>query len=325
VSVKRVLGRIVVALAWLAVAILVALGGAGVATAMNRTPAGTGRPELTWTGDRATTPALDAATARLQALSDAVDGLGSSGRSALTDLVGGDTVALSSTIDSGGALLARVGTARDALVASLGQVPYVNDTPALYLSAATRERYAALGATPALTTTLEGDWAVLSARALAASGIPGLLAQHDAQTAAAAAQGSAAHYKQAIALLDAPTATLAAVGAARDGLAKSADVSTLSSWIDRNAAYDAALRTLYTALLQAKGRVTNAVRAAFAGEQTARAALPKDTRAIVVIMSDIAQGGLNQAVIDIEVARGKLAIALDAQQRFGPAAASPAP
>jgi hypothetical protein len=325
VSVKHVLGRIGVALAWLGVAGLVALGGAGVASAMNRTPAGAGRPELTWTGDRAATPALDAATSRLQALSDAVDGLGSSARSALTDLVGGDTVALGSTIDSGGALLVKVASARDALVASLGQVPYVDGTPELYLSAATRQRYAALGATPALTTTLEGDWAVLSARALAASGIPGLLAKHDDQTAAAAAQGSAAHYQQAIALLDAPAATLAVVSAARDGLAKSADVSTLSSWIARNAAYDGALRTLYTALLQANGRVTNTVRAAFAGEQAARTALPRDTRGIVVIMSDIAQGGLNQAVIDIEVARGKLAGALEAQQRLQPVVASPAP
>jgi hypothetical protein len=50
------------------VAVLVALAGAGVASAMNRMPGGPGRPELTWTGDRAATPALDAATTRLQAL-----------------------------------------------------------------------------------------------------------------------------------------------------------------------------------------------------------------------------------------------------------------
>jgi hypothetical protein len=239
--------------------------------------------------------------------------------------VGGDTAGLASTIDAGGAQLARVTTSRDALVAALGQVPYVNDTPELYLSTATRQRYAALGMTPALTTRLEGDWAVLSARALAAAEIPALLAKHDQQTAAAAAQGSAAHYKEAIALLDAPAATLAAVGAARDGLSTSADVSTLTSWIDRNAAYDAVLRTLYTTLLDAKGRVTSAVRTAFAGEQAARAALPADTRAIVVIMSDIAQGGLNQAVIDIEVARGSLSKALAAQQLLQPVAASPQP
>jgi hypothetical protein len=328
VTVKRTLGRIGVATVWLVVAILVALGGAGVATAMNRIPGTAGRPELTYAGDRVAGPALDDATARLQALSDAVDGLGTSARSALTDLVGADAAALSTTIDAGTAQLAQVQAARDALAASLAQVPYASEggsTADLHLSAATKDRYAALLKTPALTTRLEGDWALLSARALAASSIPTLLAKHDAETAAAAAQGSAAHYRQAIALLDAPTATLAKVGLARDGLAKSADVSTLTSWIDRNAAYDAALRNLYSSLLDAKGRVTDAVRAAFAGEQAARAQLPKDTRAIVVIMSDIAQGGLNQAVIDIEVARGALGAALDAQQQHVTPGASPAP
>ncbi len=322
--VKRALGRIVVAVAWLAVAILVALGGAGVASAMNRTPGTAGRPELTYAGDQAATPALDAATARLQALSDAVDGLGTAARSALTDLVGGDAAALSTTIDAGTAQLAQVRAARDALAASLAGVPYAGDGADLHLSAATQERHATLLKTPALTTRLEGDWAVLSARALAASSIPTLLAKHDDQTAAAAAQGSAGHYKQAIALLSTPVATLARVAAARDGLAKSADVSTLAAWIDRNAAYDAALLNLYTSLQNAKGRVTDAVRKAFAREQAARAQLPRDTRAIVVIMSDIAQGGLNQAVIDIEVARGALSAALDAQQPPGPGA-SPAP
>lgn len=324
-NIKHVLRRTGIAFAWLVVATLVALGGAGVASALNRTPGTAGRPELTWAGDRAATPALDAATAKLQALSDAVDGLGSSARSALTDLVAGDTASLSATIDAGGIQLASVTAARDALVASLAQVPYTDATAALYVSDATRRRYADLASTPPLTTTLEGDWFVLSARAVAAAGIPALLAKHDTQTAAAAAQGSAGHYKQALTLLGAPVATMAIVGAARDSLARSADVTTLTSWIDRNAAYDQALTNLYTTLLAAKGRVTNAVRAAFAQEQAARAALPKDTRAIVVIMADIAQGGLNQAVIDIEKARGSLLDATEAQQQLQPGVASPQP
>ena len=43
---------------------------------------------------------------------------------------------------------------------------------------------------------------------------------------------------------------------------------------------------------------------------------PRTQRAIVVIMSDIARGGLNQAVIAIEQARGALAGALDVQHRL---------
>ena len=95
----------------------------------------------------------------------------------------------------------------------------------------------------------------------------------------------------------------------RDDLAGSTDVATLTTWIDRNAAYDAALRRLYDALLDSDGRVTDRVRSAFEGEQAARRQLPPDTRGLVVIMSDIARGGLNQAVIAIEEARGALSSA----------------
>ena len=104
-------------------------------------------------------------------------------------------------------------------------------------------------------------------------------------------------------------AELAAARTIRDDLARHVDVSTLDSWIARNVAIDAALRDLYTRLVASKGRVTPEVRAALAGVDAARAQLPPDTRALVVILADIARGGLNQAVITIEQARGRLAAA----------------
>ena len=50
--------------------------------------------------------------------------------------------------------------------------------------------------------------------------------------------------------------------------------------------------------------MTNAVRQAFAAEAQARAGLPRDSSGIVVIMNDIARGGLNQAVIAIDTTKG---------------------
>ena len=52
------------------------------------------------------------------------------------------------------------------------------------------------------------------------------------------------------------------------------------------------------------------------GEQQARERLPVDLRPLVVIMADVAQGGLNQAVISIEETRGEIAGALDVQRSF---------
>ena len=70
----------------------------------------------------------------------------------------------------------------------------------------------------------------------------------------------------------------------------------------------------YQTILDAGGEVTDAVRAAAAAEQSARERLPSDTRALIVIMNDVAQGGLNQAVISIEETRGALAAELDVQR-----------
>ena len=109
----------------------------------------------------------------------------------------------------------------------------------------------------------------------------------------------------------------------RDRLAPTTDVTTLTTWLDRNADYDGALRTLYQSLLDAKGRVTAAVRRAFTAEQKARERLPGDTRGLVVIMAEVAQGGLNQAVISIEEARGELFAALQVQRRLVDAPALP--
>jgi hypothetical protein len=314
----RTFRRLAVRLAWLAMAILVALGGAGMASALNHAPATDSRPELTWAGDQRAGPALDAAVAKLRALSDAVDALGASSKQVLISLVAGNTGVLTTTLATGSAQLGAVAAASDDLKTALAAVPYTAADAGLHVSAATLARYQMLAATTGLTSNLEADWTVLSARAMAASVVPDLLARHDQQTAAAAKQGEAAHYQQAIALLDAPDATLVEAGKVRDSLAQNADVTTLTSWIDRSAAYDTALRNLYQAMLASKGKATKELRAAFAAEEAAKAALPTDNKALVVIMGDIASGGLNQAVIDIEVARGALAAVIEAQPQTSP-------
>ncbi len=93
-------------------------------------------------------------------------------------------------------------------------------------------------------------------------------------------------------------------------------MAILSQWIDRNAAFDSAVRKIWTLLAKSKGKITTAnrkaVETAFAEFRTAQAALPPDSRALIVIMADVARGGLNQAVIGIEEARGRLSAAADA-------------
>ncbi len=166
---------------------------------------------------------------------------------------------------------------------------------------------------------LRPAWERLTAGVVPATELTDHLLAHDQVAATAIQSGGAGKYAAAIARIDEATAELAAASTIRDRLAATVDVATLDEWIDRNGAYDDALRDLWDALRRSKGRVTAAVREAAARERAAAALLPPDARALVVILGDVARGGLNQAVIVIEEARGRL---LDAGVR---AAASPPP
>ena len=299
---------------WVLIALAISLGGAGIVASMHYIPGTPARAELTWPGDHAAIPALDTATDRLQDLSDEVDSLGTTARQALTAVTAGDAEQVNATIVAGTLQLATINAATAALQAAIDAVPGVGSNSALRVAPEVQRRHDEITKTPGITATLETDWAQFTGRALVAVNLNSLLTRHDQETAAAATQGTVGKYRTATDLLDVSDATIAETRAVRDRLASTTDVSTLTTWIDRNATYDEALRALYQALQDSNGKVTKEVRAAFSGEQAARKNLPVDTRGLLVIMADVAQGGLNQAVISIEEARGQLSAAMDQQR-----------
>jgi hypothetical protein len=314
-----VLRRRSVAVAWLVGAVVVALGAAGIVAALDHIPGGTGRPELTWTADHSVADDMDALSTDLAALADAVGILGGQGRSALAALVGRDTPGLAAALDAGAAQLDAVDAAAARLAARLESIPLTGADRAARHSSGTIARYDAAAAAPAAVEPLRPAWERLTAGVVPATELAGHLLAHDQVAATAIQSGGAGKYPEAIARIDAAAAELAAARTIRDGLAATVDVTTLDQWLDRNGAYDVALRDLWDALRRSGGRVTTAVREAAARERAAREMLPPDARALVVILGDVARGGLNQAVVAIEVARGRL---LDAGVRAG---ASPPP
>jgi hypothetical protein len=163
----------------------------------------------------------------------------------------------------------------------------------------------------AATDGLGEAWARLAAGAPSAARLAQLLTDHDRLMGEALAEGRAARYRAAIEQIEEASALLDEARDVRDGLANTVDVATLDEWIDRNRAYEDALRTLYDALRRSGGRVNPAVREALEVHDAARDRLPPDSRGLVVIMGEIGLGGLNGAVITIEEARGALATALE--------------
>jgi len=297
---------------WLFAAAGIALGASGLADGIDHPPTAGGRLELTIGADASIKPGLDAATADLQKLSDDVNGLADLGRTALTALVARDLTGLKKAIDDGTARIASIQADAAALKLRLAALPGVGPGMTGRFGAETLARYATLlGALPSVDG-LDETWSQLAAASIPATQLTSHLLAHDQIAAQAVITGSGGKYAVALTTLAQAQAELAAARKIRDQLAKSVDVSTLDDWMARNNAYDSAVGALWQALITSKGRANQAVKDAAAAAEAAKLALPPDARALVVILGDVANGGLNQTVIDIERVRGPLMDAVSA-------------
>src|SRR3954452_2478086 len=98
---SRSLQRLAMTLAWLVVVAIIAVGGAGLVTAMANEPGTPSRAELTADGDRAAAAGLAQVQAGLAGLTGDVDRLGELGRGALTALVASDFTTLDAAVAQG--------------------------------------------------------------------------------------------------------------------------------------------------------------------------------------------------------------------------------
>jgi hypothetical protein len=270
-------------------------------------PSSGARPELTAAGDAAVSSGLDAASATLDDLAVDVAALGSAGRGALSSLVAGDAAGVAREIAAGQAALDAIDASDAQLRAGLDALPFGRPDDAIRHSPETIDRYGRLVAAQPATVGLRETWQVLATGSVPAVALAARLTGHDAKAGEAALAGSEGRYADALDRLAEAEAELVAAAAIRDDLAERVDVDTLDGWLARNRAIDAALRDLYSLLGESQGLDTPEVQRALASVDAARASLPPDTRALVVILADVARGGLNQAVIAIEEARGRLA------------------
>ncbi len=303
--------QLLLAVAWLVAVILIALGAAGLLAGMDAPAAAGSRPWLTARDDVQASARLDAIAVELAAVSDQLDALGVQGRGALAALVANDPETASAALDAGDEIVADIASRSARIEAALAAVPLIGTPEGEYrLGPVVRARHARLASALASTRGLEAQWAQVATGSAPAARLSNLLAAHDDAVLAAAAQGRRTQYAEALTALDAADAAITDARGLRDRLARTMDVETLDQWLDRSAAYDVALRRLYTALRDSEGRVTADVREALTAERRAKDRLPPDTRGLVLIMAQIGRGGMNGAVIAIEEARGQLTDAL---------------
>ena len=304
------LGRALRGIVWTALFAVLAAGAAGLIAQASHAPGGPGRAELTSEGDAALNARLDAATAQLQAISNDVDTLAEDAKTALEEIASADPTRLEDSLRQGGDTAEKIDTETRALLDSLAALPGGEPDAGLrYGNDALVRRAAVLAALDA-AASLNANWLQVTAQASEASGLTALIAHHDEVVLAAAAKGRSRQYSVAAQTLDDAILTVASVKRERDRLVADPGPTVLDSWIERNRNYDLALQALYVALDRSHGKLTLKVQSARKAEREAFMQLPPDRRTIIVIVAEVTRGGLTQAVLAIEDARGRMDDAL---------------
>ena len=302
--------RVLRGVAWTVVLAVLAAGAAGLIGLAWHAPGGPARAELTFTGDSTMDARLDAATERLQRIAADVDKLAGEAKTALEEVASTDPARLRAALERGGQVAAGIDGATRDLRDSLTGLPGDGPAAVLDYSNATLVRRAAVLAAVDAAASLANQWQTVTGRAVDAAHLIALIDEHDMTVLAAAAKGRDRQYGEAMPILDDALGTVDEITALRKRLIASAEPTVLDEWVTRTGNYDTALRALYAALVASGGEVTLEVQAARHDEQLALAQLPQNRRTIVVIVAEVARGGLTQAVVAIEDAHGHIDQAL---------------
>jgi hypothetical protein len=303
------LGRTLRRIAWVMVAAVIALGGAGLVAGASLPPTDAARPELTVRGDARMAPGLASLDAGLTAVDDGLGQLVGTGEQVLVDLTGmtSDTVAaaqISADLQQGDDQLLTLEEQAQALQATYAQLPY--DASSDHISGRTKGRLAAIRQALDLLAPVTGDWQAVSTHATVTVRLLSLLAQHvtaagqavlDASVTDAAGHAKTPDLKGALTALDQAEAYLTQAGGIRDQLAPTTDVSTYDQWVSLHRAFEDALRRYLQAHL-----TTNDVRILtplYNAQKAAAARLPSTTAALVAILGDLEATGLTDGVAAI--------------------------
>jgi hypothetical protein len=303
-------GRAIRGILWTVLFAVLAAGGAGLIAQASHPPGSPARAELTYAGDAALGARLDQATDELRVIAADVERLAEDAKTALEEIASSDPTKLQDSLSQGSEVAATINTETNALLSSLAGLPGDEPDAVLRYSNDTLVRRAAILAALDAAASLNGHWLQVTGRAVEASQLTTLIAEHDEIVLDAAAKGRTRKYAQAASTLDQAIQAVISVQEQRVKLIAGNETTVLDEWIKRNGDYDKALQALYLALVDSGGTVTSKVVAARRAEREAFDQLPPDRRTIIVIVAEVARGGLTQAVLAIEDAHGRIDDAL---------------
>ena len=308
---------------WTCLFALLAAGAAGLVGQAWHPPGSPVRAELTYPGDSALAARLDAATAGLAEIADEVEVLAEAAKTALAEVTNRDPSQLRDAVARGGEAAATIEAKASELRLALADLPGDGPAATVEYSNATLVRRSTVLAAINAASGLALHWRQVAARATETSNLTTLIARHDETVLAAAADGRDSRWQRAIRTLDEALLIVADVQTVRARLIAGSDGTVLDEWIRRDRDFDTALRDLYRALRDCScpgGPFTVEVQFANRDVELARRQLPPDRRTIIVIVSEVTRGGLTEAVIAIDDARGRIDDALAEAEPVEPSA-----
>jgi hypothetical protein len=322
------LGRALRGLFWTAIFAVLAAGGAGLVGQAWHPPGSPVRAELTYPGDAALDARLDAATASLAEIADEVEVLADAAKNALAEVTSSESDRLRAAVERGDEAATTIEARAAEVRLALADLPGTGPGATIEYSNATLVRRSSVLAAIEAASGLAVHWRQVAARATETANLTTQIARHDQTVLAAAENGVGKRYQRAVRVLDEALLIVADIQSRRARLIAGTGGTVLDEWIIRSRNYDTALRKLYLALIDCScpnGPWTVEVQLADRDEKLARAQLPPDRRTIIVIVSEVTAGGLTEAVIAIDDARGQIESALAEAQAPEPGASPAVP
>ena len=294
-------------LAWLGIAVAVALGSAGVVAGTSHIP-GSARAELTYAADKELSAQLDDAVSKLLLTSRQVDTLGQMARNARGAVSALNKVSLGAAEDDGNRALLTIQTQVASLDRQLGCTGWTAQREIELIkvnSPSLIDRYHQICRALAAMDPLADDWRSLVAGTGTVMQVVGDINTHDVQAAAGLQAAAKGRYADALDSLTKGRAALDDASQICQQFAKLTDVSTLSKSIERYQLMDDALEMLWTQEKASGGKVTPQVQAALKVVNQRRAMLPNSNAFIAIVAYELS-GQITTDAIDIEVARNDL-------------------
>ncbi len=310
-------------LLWTTVLVLVALGGAGLASAVDRPHTQAARPELGYVTDERAAPWLAEMLAQLEELEDEVVELAAAARRVFVGVSALRPAEVAAGVVSGDEISEGLGNVLGPLAATRAMPPAGVET--WRLGEAQRQRLARIDTAIAEASDLPGVWRAMAEQTGPAMELITALRDHDEAAAAALAAGRGGEWERAVGQLEQAQPHLDAAAAARDELLSIRTAPMLDELIAGHRAHDEALLALYRHLADT-GSLDDPEAAELRRQvEQARMPLPTPTATLQAVVAEAAGQSLSQRLAAIEEARGSITAALDAAEEQPPDATEASP